>query len=140
MITRYLGPDHAGGFDVDRFRAHVLAPDAAQWDAFGGGANLWCRDSMGRPARMDVIFHPEHGFYLLQALEDTLPETTWVSIGDASRFSEWVDVGDGCHASVALFVSPADAWSAIAAFVEHGTLCAGVTWLATATLPPEANW
>lgn len=80
---------------------------------------------------------------LLQTLyvmpREPLPETTCVSIGDPSRFFEWLDVGDDHHASAALFVSPAEAWPAIEAFVEHGTLGAGVKWLDTRVLPPEAN-
>lgn len=66
----------------------------------------------------------------------------WVarySLGDPTKWRQWVETPQGDQMSAALFISFEAAWEAVKEFIERdGALPAGIEWIADADLPDYA--
>lgn len=86
---------------------------------------------------LSVAAVKEYGVYL--SITDN--NKIYLSLSDKSKLSDTVDVwGDDLLVSEGLFINTGLAWKGICEFMDEGTVCKDITWLAPSELPPEGNY
>jgi hypothetical protein len=121
--------------DVHFLRDLILRP-CEPGRTFGEAALLFEGDATQSPSKLILIHDDNHGYYL-KYIDSTKAE--WLSLGDASRLLDLV-TPDEWQASVGLFLSPTDAWSAIEDFLASGTRSPRVEWIRPQEMPDGSNW
>lgn len=134
MTFRFEGPDGGPLDDLAMIRESLLTP-GNYWRQGSGGALIEFTAG-SRRASMILLPHEDHGIYL-KWLDD---DETWLSLGDRSRLDSIVECSDEWFASVGLFVSPGEAWTAVEEFCRSGERTSRIAWIAPEEIPPEGNW
>ena len=117
--------------DLDWLRDLILEPFLPGREF--GEAFIEYRDGQ-QSVSLILLSDRQLGYYL----KHFLGKETWLSLGDAARLSEVV-CPDDWEASAGLFVSPADAWSAIREFCLTGSRSSAIQWIRPSEVPPDGN-
>lgn len=120
-ILNFLGRRTRTDPSPSYFRGYFVDYTPQKWAAPVAGGSFAYIDRDDRHYDLVVQHSPHHGVCLGYSSGEGADAVFDVSIGDAERLSEVIDIGSDERVPVGGFVAPARAWPVVEAFLLHPT-------------------